>query len=72
MKTIEGRAAAKDDRRARSVAEHAARFGISRSYTYLEIKTGRLRVVKVGDRTLVDDRDADAWWASKRDAGGAK
>lgn len=66
----EGRTAANNARRARSVAEHAARFGISRSYTYLEIKAGRLRVVKVGGRTLVDDRDAEAWWKANRDGSG--
>ena len=36
-------------------------FDIGRSRAYLEIASGRLRVRKVGRRTLVLKADAEAW-----------
>ena len=44
-----------------SVEEFARSHGISRSTAYLQIKMGRLRVAKVGRRTLVTVEAAAAW-----------
>ena len=41
--------------------------GISRTKTYEEIKSGRLRVIKVGRRTYVAREDAEAWLRTYRD-----
>ncbi|WP_243286688.1 helix-turn-helix domain-containing protein [Geothrix terrae] len=44
-----------------SVAEFCAQFSLGRSKAYEEIKAGRLRIVKVGRRTLITVTDAMAW-----------
>lgn len=36
-------------------------FNVSRSFVYAEIKAGRLKVVKVGRRTLIPRENASAW-----------
>jgi hypothetical protein len=36
-------------------------FGISRSRAYIEIRAGRLRAFKIGDRTMVAREDALDW-----------
>jgi len=36
-------------------------YSISRSFVYEEIKSGRLRRVKVGRRTLLPKKYADEW-----------
>jgi hypothetical protein len=36
-------------------------FGVSRSTAYTEIRAGRLKVFKIGDRTMVAGEDALAW-----------
>ncbi len=41
-------------------------FDISRSTAYAEIKAGRLRAFKLGDKTMVAGEDAAAWLASYR------
>ena len=50
--------------RAMSLAEFCDRYGPSRTKTYEEIKSGRLRAVKCGKRTLVTEDDAEAWLRS--------
>jgi excisionase family DNA binding protein len=52
-----------------SVSEFAAATGIGRTKAYAEIKSGRLKPVKVGKRTIVPVSEAQAWL--KRLAGGA-
>jgi len=59
-----------------SVAEFCHIYGIGKTKTYEEVKSGRLRVVKIGRRTLVSVMDAQAWFeayacqsARKRDPG---
>lgn len=37
------------------------RVGIGRSKLYEEIRTGRLRTVKVGKRTLILEKDIERW-----------
>jgi hypothetical protein len=44
-----------------SVDEFCAAHGIGRSLCYEEISAGRLRVRKVGRRTLILAADAAAW-----------
>ena len=53
-------------RRALSIAEFSESFGIGRTSVYAEIKAGRLRVVKVGNRTLILLEDAERWASSLR------
>lgn len=47
-----------------SVAETAAQTDLSRAQTYIEIREGRLRSVKVGRRRLVPAEAIDAWLAA--------
>jgi hypothetical protein len=41
-------------------------FGTSRSKAYAEIKAGRLKTFKIGDRTAVAGVDALAWLEARR------
>jgi excisionase family DNA binding protein len=54
-----------------SVAEFCARYALSRTKTYEEIKSGRLRALKCGKRTLVTDADAEEWLHSLPTIAGA-
>ncbi len=36
-------------------------YSVSRSFAYEEIRAGRLKIVKVGRRTLITRRDAQIW-----------
>ena len=47
--------------RAMSVRGFCESVGIGRTRFYQEVKTGRLRVRKVGRRTIVTSDDADEW-----------
>jgi hypothetical protein len=47
--------------RAMSVPSFCESVGIGRTRFYQEVKTGRLRVRKVGRRTIVTADDADEW-----------
>jgi len=49
------------EQRAYSIAEFCNRYGIGRTTTYQEIKSGRLHVVKAGKRTLVPADAAESW-----------
>jgi excisionase family DNA binding protein len=51
-------------KRAFSIAEFCDRYGIRRTKTYEEIKAGRLRIVKVGRRSLIKEADAESWLAA--------
>ncbi len=44
-----------------SIPDACAQVGVKRSTIYVEIKQGRLRVVKCGRRTLVLRADLDEW-----------
>ncbi len=48
-------------RRARTVKQFRADYGVGKTLTYAEIKAGRLRAVKVGTRTLILHGDSEAW-----------
>ncbi|MET4607636.1 excisionase family DNA binding protein [Bradyrhizobium sp. JR4.1] len=47
-----------------SIIEAAKAIGISRTSIYVEIAKGRLRVRKVGRRSLISDADLKAWLAA--------
>jgi excisionase family DNA binding protein len=47
--------------RALSIAEFSERYGVGRTTTYEEIKSGRLRARKIGKRTLIIVDDAEQW-----------
>ncbi len=44
-------------------------FGIGRSTFYAEVRAGRLKAFKIGDRTAVAGEDAMAWRERYRQAG---
>jgi hypothetical protein len=44
-------------------------FGIGRSTFYAEVRAGRLKAFKVGDKTMIAGEDAMAWRERYREAG---
>lgn len=50
-----------------TVDEFCAAYGVSRSYLYGEISSGRLKTKKAGRRTLIRTVDAQAWLDSLPD-----
>jgi predicted site-specific integrase-resolvase len=51
---------------ASTVPDFAKRNGISRGTAYNEVKRGRLRISKVGAKSLIFAEDEDAWRALVR------
>ena len=49
------------ERQAYDIRTFAKAYGISRSQVYLEIKSRRLAIFKVGRRTLISRDAAEAW-----------
>jgi excisionase family DNA binding protein len=49
-----------DERRAYRVKEFCHLYGVSHAHVYKLARTGRLRMVKVGGRTLIRREDAEA------------
>ena len=47
-----------------SVRRFCKDYGISRTKTYAEIKGGRLKMKKLGTRSLIRVADAEAWLAA--------
>ena len=41
-------------------------YGLGRTFAYEQIKQGKLRAVKCGNRTLILKHDAEAWVRSLR------
>jgi hypothetical protein len=39
-------------------------YGVGRTFTYAEVKAGRLRLVKAGNRTLIGAAEAQRWFDS--------
>lgn len=51
-----------DDCSAYSIDRFCRRYDIGRSKAYEEIRAGRLKIRKVGTRTLIAHDDATAWF----------
>jgi excisionase family DNA binding protein len=51
----------RDRQRAMSIDQFRTRYGVGRTTTYEEIKSGRLRARKCGKRTIITEDDAEAW-----------
>jgi len=47
-------------------------YGLGRTIAYEQIKQGKLRAVKCGNRTLILKHDAEAWVRSLPEMGAAK
>ena len=47
--------------RAMSIDEFCERYGLGRTKTYEELKSGRLRGRKIGKRTVIAADDAEDW-----------
>jgi excisionase family DNA binding protein len=47
-------------------------YGLGRTFAYEQIKQGKLRAVKCGNRTLILKHDAEAWVRSLPEMGAAK
>ena len=52
-----------------TLPEFLGHYSISRTAAYREIRDGRLRITKVGRRTLIARVDAEAWLEALRAAG---
>jgi excisionase family DNA binding protein len=50
-----------DLRGALSIDGFCKLYGLGRTFAYEQIKEGKLRAVKCGNRTLILRRDAEAW-----------
>jgi hypothetical protein len=48
-------------KRARTIRQFCADYGVGRTLAYAEIKAGRLRAVKVRARTLILHTDSETW-----------
>ena len=51
-------------RRARSITEFCDHYGLGRTKVYDEIGQGRLKVLKVGTRSIITPENEDVWLAS--------
>jgi len=54
-----------------SIGEFSQRYGVGRTTTYEEIKSGRLRARKIGKRTIISVDDAEEWLRHLPVVGGA-
>src|SRR6516162_6614490 len=50
--------------RAMSIAQFSQEYGIGRTKTYEELRSGRLRGRKSGKRTIITEDDAEEWVAA--------
>ena len=53
-----------DERRVFTISEFLERYGIGRTRFYEEVAEGRLRLRKLGKKSLVTVDDAEAWLES--------
>jgi excisionase family DNA binding protein len=51
-----------------SIVEACEHYGISRTRLYQEIAQGRLRLTKIGRRSIIATADGDAWFNALRAA----
>ena len=52
-----------------TVSEFCQWSRIGRTKFYAEVRAGSLRAIKIGRRTFVERKDADAWLASRPQLG---
>jgi excisionase family DNA binding protein len=57
---------------AQSIEDFCSRYGIGRTTVYEEIRSGRLKAVKVGRRTLVPEEAGQNWLRALPPAGDAQ
>jgi hypothetical protein len=57
--------------RAMSIAEFGEQYGLGRTKTYEELRSGRLRGRKIGKRTIITEDDAEDWLRCLPIMGGA-
>lgn len=50
-------------KRAYNIPEFCKRFSVGRTRAYEEIRTRRLRALKIGRRTIITNDDAESWLA---------
>jgi len=50
------------ERKAYSIAEVAQQHGVSKAFVHLEIRRGRLRVLRLGRRRLISEEAIRDWW----------
>jgi hypothetical protein len=60
-------AATAPPKRARTVKQFCADYGVGKTLTYAEIKAGRLRAGKLGSKTLILHEDSETWARSLRE-----
>ena len=51
-------------RRAYSISEFCAAFGVSRSKTYMLLAAGELTAIKLGSKNLIRTEEAERWFNS--------
>lgn len=56
------------DKQLETLPDFCVRHSLSRTAAYREIRDGRLRITKVGRRTLIARIDAEAWLTLLRKA----
>ena len=61
-----------DLRGALSIDGFCRLYGLGRTFAYEQIKQGKLRAVKCGNRTLILRGDAEAWARSLPELGAAR
>jgi hypothetical protein len=54
-----------DGRRALSVKDFLRRYSIHRDLFYAEVNAGRIKLRKVGQRSLIAIEDAEAWFRER-------
>lgn len=52
------------EKRLLTLRDFSERYSISRASIYRQVSDGRLRLTKLGTRSLVDVEDAEAWLAA--------
>jgi excisionase family DNA binding protein len=57
---------AETQRRALSVEQFCKRYGIGKSTLYVQIREGRLRLRKIGKRSVIAVEDAEIWFRNLR------
>ena len=57
--------ASREARELRTVAQEAARLGVSKGYLYTEVKARRFPHVRLGTRVLLDPQEVDAFLAAR-------